>query len=108
MQALVQQLLHFSLHSYKGVRDIAVLALESCMKQYPAYIMQLLPIPLAALAKLPIPEADLSQQVHDLAPAVLASLTGAMRQAASNSTVSATSKADEESAAGEHHMQACV
>jgi len=102
MQALVQQLLHFSLHSYKGVRDTAVLALESCMKQYPAYIMQLLPVPLAALAKLPIPQADLTNQVHDLAPEVLDSLRGAMREAASSSTVTTSSKADNASAAGEY------
>ncbi len=101
MQALVQQLLQFSLHSYKGVRDTAVLALESCMKQYPAYIMQLLPVPLAALAKLPIPQADLTNQVHDLAPEVLDSLRGAMREAASSSTVTTSSKADDASAAGE-------
>ena len=102
MQALVQQLLYFSLHSYKGVRDTAVLALESCMKQYPAYIMQLLPVPLAALAKLPIPQADLTTQVHDLAPEELDSLRGAMREAASSSTVTASSKADDASAAGEY------
>ncbi len=102
MQALVQQLLQFSLHSYKGVRDTAVLALESCTKQYPAYIMQLLPVPLAALAKLPIPQADLTNQVHDLAPEVLDSLRGAMRQAASSSTVTTSAKADDASAAGEY------
>ncbi|KAL0045726.1 hypothetical protein WJX82_002854 [Trebouxia sp. C0006] len=98
-KALVQQLLQFSLHSYKGVRDTAVLALESCMKQYPAYIMQLLPVPLAALAKLPIPQADLTNQVHDLAPEVVDSLRGAMRQAASSSTVTTSAKADDASAA---------
>ncbi|DBA73425.1 TPA: hypothetical protein ACH3X1_011462 [Trebouxia sp. C0004] len=98
-KALVQQLLQFSLHSYKGVRDTAVLALESCMKQYPAYIMQLLPVPLAALAKLPIPQADLTNQVHDLAPEVLDSLRGAMREAASSSTVTTSAKADDVSAA---------
>ena len=100
MQALVQQLLHCSLHSYKGVRSSAILALESCMKQFPAYIMQLLPIPLAALAKLPIPEADLTTQVSDLPPEVLQRLRGAMREAASSSTISATPKAEEASAAG--------
>ena len=94
------QLLRFSLHSYKGVRDTAVLAVESCMKQYPAYIMQLLPVPLSALAKLPIPDPDLTHQVGDLDPGVLDSLLGAMRQAAAASTVSATSKADEACAAG--------
>ncbi|KAL0043408.1 hypothetical protein WJX79_003790 [Trebouxia sp. C0005] len=54
-KALVQQLLHFSLHSYKGV--------------------------------------------HDLAPEVLDILRGAMREAASSSTVTASSKADDASAA---------
>ncbi len=102
MQALVQQLLQFSLHSYKGVRDTAVLALESCMKQYPAYIMQLLPVPLAALAKLPIPQADLTNQVHDLAPEVLDSLRGAMREAASSNTVTTSAKADDAPAAGNY------
>ena len=62
--------------------------------------MQLLPIPLAALAKLPIPEADLTTQVPDLAPEVLQSLRGAMREAASSSTISAAPKAEEASAAG--------
>ncbi len=70
------------------------------MKQYPAYIMQLLPVPLAALAKLPVPEADLTHQVHDLAPEVLDSLRGAMREAADSSNVTSASKADEASAAG--------
>lgn len=100
MQALVQQLLRFSLHSYRGVRSSAVLSLESCMKQFPAYIMPLLPVPLAALAKLPIPEADLDTQTPDLPLAVLDSLRGAMREAASSSTISADSKAEDASAAG--------
>ena len=118
MQALVKQLLHFSLHSYKGVRSSAILALESCMKQFPAYIMQLLPIPLAALAKLPIPEADLTTQVPDLAPEVLDSLRRSMREAASSSTVTADPKAEDASAAGdvyskssssdESHAQHCA
>lgn len=100
MQALVQQLLGFSLHSYRGVRSSAVLSLESCMKQFPAYIMPLLPVPLAALAKLPIPEADLSTQTPDLPQTVLDSLRGAMREAASSSTISADPKAEDASAAG--------
>ena len=96
----MQQLLKFSMHSYKGVRNTAVLALESCMKQFPAYILQLLPVPLAALAKLPIPEADLTNQVQGLVPGVLEGLRGAMREAASSSSVSAVLRADEASAAG--------
>ena len=96
----MQQLLHFSLHSYRGVRTSAILALESCMKQFPAYIMQLLPVPLAALAKLPIPQADLDTQNADLPSAVLDSLRGAMREAAASSTISADSKAEDASAAG--------
>ena len=100
MQALVQQLLRFSLHSYRGVRSTAALSLESCMKQFPAYIMPLLPVPLAALAKLPIPEADLTTQASDLPLAVLDSLRGAMREAASSSTISADPKSEDASAAG--------
>lgn len=69
------------------------------MKQFPAYIMQLLPVPLAALAKLPIPEADLTNQTPDLPLAVLDSLSGAMREAASSS-ISADGKAEDASAAG--------
>lgn len=100
LQALVQQLLHFSLHSYRGVRSSAILALESCMKQFPAYIMQLLPVPLAALAKLPIPQADLATQNADLPSAVLDSLRSAMREAAASSTISADPKAEDASVAG--------
>lgn len=96
----MQQLLHFSLHSYRGVRSSAILALESCMKQFPAYIMQLLPVPLAALAKLPIPQADLVTQNADLPSGVLDSLRGAMREAAASSTISADPKAEDASAAG--------
>ena len=100
LQALVQQLLRFSLHSYKGVRSAAVLALEGCMKQYPAYIMQILPVPLAALAKLPLPEADFEHQSHALCPELLSQLSGAMRDAAGSGVVAANSKADALSAAG--------
>lgn len=99
-QALVQQLLRFSLHSYRGVRSSAVLSLEGCMKQFPAYIMQLLPVPLAALAKLPIPEADLTRQTPDLPLAVLDSLGSAMGEAASSSTISADGKSEDASTAG--------
>lgn len=70
------------------------------MKQFPAYIMPLLPVPLAALAKLPIPEADLTTQSSDLPLAVLDSLRDAMREAASSSTISADPKAVDASAAG--------
>ena len=70
------------------------------MKQFPAYIMQLLPVPLAALAKLPIPEADLTSQTPDLPLAVLDSLSGAMRDAASSSSISADGKPEDASAAG--------
>lgn len=62
--------------------------------------MQLLPVPLAALAKLPIPEADLTSQTPDLPLAVLDSLGGAMREAASSSTISADGKSEDASAAG--------
>lgn len=82
MQAVFQQLVQFSMHSYKGVRDLAVLTLESCMKQYPAYAMQLLPLPLAAMAKLPLPQLDLQETNNELSAEVLKKLQGAMRDAA--------------------------
>lgn len=103
MQAVFQQLVHFSMHSYKGVRDLAVLTLEGCMKQYPAYAMQLLPLPLSALAKVPIPQLDLEHPGTELSPEVLKQLRGAMREAAGKgSTPAADPKSDGGlSAAGE-------
>lgn len=92
MQAVFQQLVQFSMHSYKGVRDLAVLTLESCMKQYPAYAMQLLPLPLAALAKVPIPKLDLEKAGTELSPKVLEKLRGAMKDAAGLGTPPATPK----------------
>lgn len=101
MQAVFQQLVQFSMHSYKGVRDLAVLTLESCMKQYPAYAMQLLPVPLAAMAKLPLPQLDLQETNNELSAEVLKKLRGAMRDAAGSGTPPSTPKGSgEPSAAG--------
>ena len=102
MQAVFQQLVQFSMHSYKGVRDLAVLTLESCMKQYPAYAMQLLPIPLAAMAKLPLPQLNLQEENSALSAEVLRKLRSAMRDAAGSGTGTppGTPKSRDPSAAG--------
>ena len=99
------------MHSYKGVREFAVLCLESCMKQYPAYAMQVLPLPLAALAKLPIPEMDLVNASPQLPAEVMKKLRGAMREAAGSSSSSSpreTPKGDPTAGAAHHPLPCCL
>ena len=99
------------MHSYKRVRDLAVLTLESCMKQYPAYAMQLLPLPLAALAKLPIPQLELHQTSQELSPEVLQQLRKAMREAAgSKGSPPSTPKGSEGAtpSAGKGQPKTCI
>lgn len=60
MQALVSMLVGFSLHSYRGVRDLAISTVEGMLKQHPCLALPILPLAYAALAKLPIPVSYMS------------------------------------------------
>ncbi len=54
LQALIAELLHFSMHNYKAVRGVAAPSLERCIKRFPCLAAACIGQPLRALAGLPL------------------------------------------------------